>query len=280
MMPAYAQATFTQVAPFIYEGGLVYANDNTTFAMKTNAKSHALSPLLWAGQPNILAIARRWGDAFLITLATQRNSNSALNLGRKDATASIRVPGINTTTVLALTARLQGSVYVYRSDTGAADPVVYLVDGWHGASHPAYWPATTTSALEAELFSGHLAHSGASVMHTARAEGAAEGDYRGSRTHVDLQAAARLNLPVVYSIVEHGLRRNTTTATVRVRVLMRPAESEASAFASANGERLILDDSAAVKTNRGWMWHAAEVTTSDAVELSGSASVDKLELSL
>ena len=91
MMPSYAQATTSQVAPFLYEGSLVYVDGNTTFAMKTDAKSDRRSPLLWAGQPNILAIARRWEGAFLLSLAAQRNSNAALNLGNKSASAMIRV---------------------------------------------------------------------------------------------------------------------------------------------------------------------------------------------
>ena len=46
MAPSYAQAAFSQVAPFTYEGALVFADANTTFAMKTNAKTYTFSPLL------------------------------------------------------------------------------------------------------------------------------------------------------------------------------------------------------------------------------------------
>ena len=40
MMPSYAQATFTQAAPLLYEGALVFADANTTYAVKTNAKNY------------------------------------------------------------------------------------------------------------------------------------------------------------------------------------------------------------------------------------------------
>ena len=44
MMPSYAQATFTQVAPLVYEGALVFADANTTYAVKTNAKNYTYLP--------------------------------------------------------------------------------------------------------------------------------------------------------------------------------------------------------------------------------------------
>ena len=44
-MPSYAQATFTQVAPLVYEGTLVFADANTTYAVKTDAKNYTYLPL-------------------------------------------------------------------------------------------------------------------------------------------------------------------------------------------------------------------------------------------
>ena len=289
MMPAYAQATFTQVAPFVYRpGALVLADENTTLAMKTDAKSYTYSPLLWAGQPHIMAIARRFGDVFLLTLATQRNSNAKLNLPSKNATAKLRVPGLTVggmedDAVLTVTARLQGSVYVFRADT-EGPPVMYQIDSWHEASHPMYWSGpddssggenVATTTVEAELFSGHLSYRGASVMRTLRARGGGDGpgDYRGFRTYVDLGVAARLGVAIEYPLAEHGIAGGGGGGW-RVRVLMRTAAAAAAAAAAGgvvdpcclvNGVPLVpveAEGSGSSKgggdEHEGWVWHVAE----------------------
>jgi hypothetical protein len=46
MMPPYAQAVISQVAPLLYEGALVFADANTTYAVKTNAKNYTCVPYL------------------------------------------------------------------------------------------------------------------------------------------------------------------------------------------------------------------------------------------
>lgn len=90
MMPSYAQAVFTgAAAEFLYDGSLVMADENTTFAMvadnsdidaadaTSDSTNYRHSPLLWAGQPNILAIARSFESAFLITLAVHTPVNQS-----------------------------------------------------------------------------------------------------------------------------------------------------------------------------------------------------------
>jgi hypothetical protein len=288
MMPSYAQAVTSQVAPFLYEGSLVYVDGNSTFAMKTDAESDRRSPLLWAGQPNILAIARRLDGAFLLSLAVQRNSNAALNLGNTSTSAMIRVPGIYNVTgeALQLTARLQGSVYVYRNDSGSADPVVYQVDGWHEATHPAYWSATQRGAIviEAELFSGHLSRAGAAVLRTERVEGSTRLDFRGARTCVDLQYAAVAGFTVRYPLLEHGLG-SWVGRTVRVRVLMRHALQSMASDVTVNGQTVVPEDSGALPAS--WGWHVAAVSIGDdneleleLSELSGAACIDQIEIQL
>ena len=298
MMPAYAQATFTQVAPFVYDGALVLADENTTLAMKTDGKGYTYSPLLWAGQPNIMAIARRFDDVFLLTLAAQRNSNAALNLLNKNASATIRVPGLTVggvDAVLSVTARLQGSVYLFRDDTEGS-PVMYQVDSWHKASHPMYWPHDTASAgeattVEAELFSGHLSHRGASVMRTLQARGSNEGDYRGFRTYVDLGAAARLGVALEYPLAEHGIAVGGGGGC-RVRLLMRTGGRVDPCL--ANGVPLVpeVEEGGGGSSGKdgdeheGWAWHVAEgvvvgssvVLTTAGGEGGGGGWVDQLEV--
>lgn len=261
--------------------------------LRLDAWSRYYSPLLWAGQPNIIAIARRAGPVFLLTVATQKNSNAALNLVNKNATAMVRVPGLTMNgveTILTVTARLQGSVYVFRDDT-EGEPVVYQLDSWHEATHPIYWAALEQGvSLEAELFSGHLSHRGASVMRTLRAPGAANsGDFRGCRTYVDLGMAAELGFVVEYPLREHGLTAAALGDELwRVRVLMR--NSTGSTLPRVNGVALTLDVSAemnAVHHAMGdmmsateWVWYeAAGVAVDSSIVLSGVDSggwVDRL----
>lgn len=258
------------------------------------------SPLLWAGQPNIIAIARRAGPVFLLTVAVQKNSNAALNLVHKNASAMVRVPGLTMNgveTMLMVTARLQGSVYVFRDDTVAA-PVVYQLDTWHEATHPIYWPAVTSEqgvSVEAELFSGHLSHRGASVMRTLRAPGAANEDFRGYRTYVDLGVAVELGVVVEYPLREHGLAAAALGGGMWcVRVLMRSsAGSRSVALPRVNGVTLTLDTSAeanAVHHATGkmasnateWVWYVATgVVVHSSIVLTGMDSggwVDRLAL--
>ena len=338
-MPSYAQAVFTgAAAEFLYDGSLVMADENTTFAMVTDnsdidaadatsdSTNYRHSPLLWAGQPNILAIARSFESAFLITLAVhtpvnqslylashfavircrvpysseqvQRNSNAALNLVTDTAIkTAIRIPGI--TTALHLDARLQGSVYVYRNDTGGA-PLLYQLDTWHEASHPSYW-ASEGFVIEAELFSGHLSRLSASVLLTERMPGSTEGDFRGFRTSVDLSAAARTGVAIAYPLAEHGIGRGGGGGGWRVRLLMRidagqsgtETETKTATDKQAdpwcvNGVPVVLESAGGSATggdeqHEGWVWRVAEnVLIDSSVVLTGGADgggwVDQLEI--
>ena len=265
--------------------------------LRLNGRSR-YSPLLWAGQPNIIAIARRAGPVFLLTVAAQKNSNAALNLVHKNATAMVRVPGLTmdgVETMLTVTARLQGSVYVVRDDTEGA-PVVYQIDTWHEATHPIYWPAATSEhgvSVEAELFSGHLSHLGATVMRTLRAPGTTNGDFRGFRTYVDLGVAAELGIAVEYPLREHGLTALADGGgTWCVRVLMM-RNSVDSTLPAVNGVGLSLDLSAETNTiqdTRGegtssapeWVWYVAPgVLVDSTIVLTGVGSgawVDRLQI--
>ena len=71
MMPSYAQALSTQYADFFYRGTLVMSTSNTSFAM--DGSSSKDSPLLWAGAPNVLAVARELDGAYLIAVTIQRH---------------------------------------------------------------------------------------------------------------------------------------------------------------------------------------------------------------
>ena len=302
-MPSYTQASFTQVAPFLYEGALVMADENTTFAMPTDAHGYANSPLLWAGQPNVIAIARRLvdDDAFLLTLATQRNSNAAQNLLHPSASARLRVPGI--ATVLTLTSRLQGSIYVFRPADSAADgdgdgdggggdgngqPVLYQPDSWHEATHPLYWSTASApgaaTVIEAELFSGHMARRGARVMRTLRSHASVdEGDFRNFRTYIDLSAARRLGIATTYPLsTEHGVAAQVADdIRCRVRVLARWV-SPGGAELRVNGLAISASDepSHTVADAGEWVWYEARGVVGSVVSLTGSAWVDKLEISM
>jgi hypothetical protein len=143
LVPMYAQALIvTQAAEFFYEGTLVTNDPNTSFALEDDGTRG--SPLLWAGAPNVLAIARKKGDRYLLAVAIQRLSNNARNLvsmnskyprGRQ---CEVRLPGI--ATPLTVYARAQGSVYIIENAT-MPHPVITQIDEWHAASHPTRWSA-------------------------------------------------------------------------------------------------------------------------------------------
>lgn len=200
MMPSYAQAVLlTQAAEFFYAGEMVMADVNSTSAISGGASA---SPWLWAGQPNVVAVARKFDDAFLLTLAVQRYSNAALNLARPDVSVSLTVPGISRS--LNVVARLQGSVYVFRNDTGGSAPVLYQLDTWHQATHPSYWP-TETVHVEAELFEGHLGRDSSVVIHTDLGPTALHThDFRKFATYVDLSAAHSKGVNILYNLTHHG----------------------------------------------------------------------------
>jgi len=170
MMPSYAQALMTQYADFFYRGQLVRNDPNTTFAMSDGGVTG--SPLLWAGTPNILCIARRLeapsgSIAYLITATIQRLANAK---GSADTMkARLSIPGLRSPTgdryaPILFTARSQGTVGVYRNDSLTKRLVFTQLDTWHLASHPLTWPGSSPSSLgagreesalyEAELFEG------------------------------------------------------------------------------------------------------------------------------
>ena len=109
---------------------------NTTLGMDDRGASS--SPLLWAGAPNVLALARRRRSdgAHLIVLTVQRASNAKSNLGgldtrTKERKCRVLLPGVG---AVELAARPQGSVYVR-----LANGTVEQLDKWHEAGHPLTW---------------------------------------------------------------------------------------------------------------------------------------------
>jgi hypothetical protein len=176
-MPSYAQALLTQYAPIFFNGTLANATTDPHIAgggwggcasakcpqlgavrVPSKQELHQANdkaPLLWAGAANRVAIGRkRDGVAqWVFALAIQRNSNTQNN-SMLEAPATLNVKGIGHP--LRLTARLQGSVYIY-DESGASEgigPTIKQVDGWHEATHPARW--SKEMVYEAELFTGHL----------------------------------------------------------------------------------------------------------------------------
>ena len=272
MMPVYAQAMATQSAAFMYDGSLVEATPNTTMAMPYRPGS----PLLWAGAPHILAVARRLdgeGSAFLLTVTIQRLSNDAHNLGvGATATAHVAVPGIPVR--LSVVARTQGAVFVWRNDTGGK-PVLYQLDTWHLASHPLYWRTDAeVIALEAEVFEGHLdataARAIATEVHGPRTHG---GDFTAFTTWVDLAVCG--NAGVRYSVPSPRCRG------IRVRARIRGGDITAMSLGGRTLE--VMAQQHDVPISWEWVTVAADLDHSDGggqvtLTMSGTAQVDALEL--
>jgi hypothetical protein len=290
MVPAYAQGMLTQYADFLYRGELVMADENTTFAMggdtgtTVSNPSHGSSPLLWAGKPNILCVVRRMGGAYLITLAVERLSNAELNAD-VDGTwaATVSLPGDDPTTKLPikLKARAQGSVYVWRNDTGGSNssplPVVYQLDSWHEATHPMYWP-TRSMEIEAELFEGHLAavhlirteyHHDDAGINTEGSQGYGQSD--SFTTFVDLRTAG--DAGTCYT-THTGVSSN---APVAVRVRSRRGWVAIDGLEAAAAS----DGLEAGSTSSGvWVWHEAVVAIGAQLCLSGTAEVDAISIDM
>ena len=139
MMPSYAQALMTQYADFFYKGNLVKNTENTTFAMGGDDGTNG-SPLLWAGAPNVLAIARELNGDYLLTVTIQRLSNANGNLAsigklKKGRLCHVYIPGAGMVQALA---RPQGSVYICKKNNVGKFELTQ-VDAGHGAEHPLLW---------------------------------------------------------------------------------------------------------------------------------------------
>lgn len=263
MVPSFAQAVVvTTAAPFFYHGSLVMADSNASYSGEDQ------TPWLWAGQPNIVAVARAYDGAFLIALAIEKSDNAKLNLNRATASAAVSLPGV--AAPVTLTARLQGSVYVYRNDSSTNHtPSITQLDTWHLATHPSYWPSDVVE-VEAELFEGFLGRP--TVVRTERRIGAAHDlDFAGFVTHVDLGTAAAHGVPIAYNLTHHGADR-ATALSVRAR----------GGMVVVNGGdcgRIDAGDAAA-----GWQWvrvpACSQLSRGEALRLSGTAHVDRLRLFL
>ena len=197
-MPVYAQASVVSAAgDMFYKATLVVNDPNTSFAMGDDGTKG--SPLLWAGAPHVLALARKLGDSYLVVATAQKLSNNGRNLfgsGRSAVRPSaVHIPGLPTP--LLLNVRLFGTVVVV-SNTSAPKPSITQLDAWHEGTHPTRWSRGATT-YEAELFEGRfLARSAAGARHAGSdglivtetpASAAHALDFTTFTTYVDLRAA-------------------------------------------------------------------------------------------
>jgi len=272
VMPPMAQAVTTQVAEFLYKGKLLAADANTTYVDGDTAdccdgERKYNSALLWTGAPHVLAIARKLdhADAYLITMAVQKWSNAEANL---EGTAGSQVytpvsglylPGLERP-VEGLVARQQGSVYVWRNDSGTGNSTLYQVDGWHEATHPLYWQRDAF-ALEAELFRGHLTAKSSAIV-TERHDAF---DPTNWTTFVDLKRAS--------SGVSYELSRHALGAKRRLRMRMRSGR----ATVHIGGERHDLSASGSEWQMHEMRWTPGAESAAELV-LSGTAHVDAIQI--
>jgi uncharacterized protein involved in type VI secretion and phage assembly len=114
----------------------------TAFALDDDGTTG--SPLLWVGAPNVLAVARKLGDKYLlVTSIQQRMSNNARNLRSmvesrgKGRRWEVRLPGV--VSPITVYARPQGSVYVITNASSLhpgvtqLDECVVVAPGGHTA---------------------------------------------------------------------------------------------------------------------------------------------------
>eukprot|EP00040_Diaphanoeca_grandis_P024834 m.136926 g.136926 ORF g.136926 m.136926 type:complete len:1061 (-) comp29894_c0_seq1:14-3196(-) len=286
MMPSYAQAIATNYADFTYHGSLVMANENTTYAQGGD-KGDGSSPLLWAGQPNVVCIVRKLdaADVFLVTLTVQKFSNAKGNLkSPQTTTAMVNLEGFDS--AISLKARIQGSVYIIRNDTNASatTPVIYQLDTWHLGSHPTYWPADVFE-VEAELFEGHLVAAGAIITETP--QGVTVSDLYTFTTFVDLSAVGAGGITHVVQSKEVGCKSLRMLARGGDVVITVHAHNNGDDAGEGNQDRDRRDDNQVftVSTSQSQTWEWVEVvvgenTQCEKITLSGSAHVDKFQITL
>lgn len=113
-----------------------------------NDKGTKQSPLLWAGSPNVLAIARHLRGDYLVTASVMRLSNAAANLKSKGVVpAHIHLPGhIFGEKGLSFNAREQGTVGILSNSSGK--PAWIQLDSWHEDTHPLFWPSAHVHEVE------------------------------------------------------------------------------------------------------------------------------------
>ena len=299
-MPVYAQASVVSAAgDMFYKATLVVNDPNTSFAMGDDGTKG--SPLLWAGAPHVLALARKLGDSYLVVATAQKLSNNGRNLfgsGRSAVRPSaVHIPGLPTP--LLLNVRLFGTVVVV-SNTSAPKPSITQLDAWHEGTHPTRWSRGATT-YEAELFEGRfLARSAAGARHAGSdglivtetpASAAHALDFTTFTTYVDLRAA---RAPVCLRVhaPPPGPRAAATSSSSsrrrrrRVMVLARGGEvviDGVSGWARAG----LTAGTDTGEAPPGWQWLerdewavAADGADGDGglVCLSGSAHVDKVKI--
>ena len=295
LAPVYAQAAVVSAAAdYVYKGSLVLNGPNSSYAGAWGGQRDdgtKGSPLLWAGAPHVLAIARELDGSFLITATLQRLSNNARNLASSKArSCDVHVPGLTDASgevkPLRVSIRPQGSVYIYTPASHAAGgkPTLTQLDAWHLPSHFSRWPSST-ARYEAEMFEGHQTRPGKAMVATELPESAVhELDFSTFTTFVDLARAANASredgdtrdAPRCLNIhpAVPGTSPSTSDAQRRVKVLARGGTVR------VNGGR-----AASAGMAGGWVWlerrdwvvERAEVAQVK-VCLSGDAHVDAIEV--
>lgn len=136
-IPSYAQAVASRFTDFIENGTLLNVRSMPTEYMYRFRFYNNRS------DKSQLILVRKAGNRYLLYGSVQPVTNK-LNAVPEKQQVSIAVEDKN----ISFEIRKQGSMYILDL-SNPANPVFYQLDGWHEASHPAYW--SKNIELEGEL---------------------------------------------------------------------------------------------------------------------------------
>ncbi len=143
-MPAYAQAVGARAQEFLLRGDLLPGDVRNP--LKDGDRMFAFA----GGDLGTLVVVRRWEGRLLI-VATKQHGAVEGPFVLEDAPAGgggWQLGGAEPIGPLHLTARRQGSVYVY----DPAEGTLVMLDSWHEPTHPEWW--STHRRFEAEVTDG------------------------------------------------------------------------------------------------------------------------------
>lgn len=135
-VPSYAQAVAARFRDFVQDGELLNVRSMPREYMY---RYRFYSKPYIKGQ---LILVRKLGKRYLLSGSVQTPSNK-MNATPEKQNVSITVDDMQ----ISFEIGKQGSTYIL--DLSDKNPVFYQLDGWHEASHPAYW--SKNIVLEAEL---------------------------------------------------------------------------------------------------------------------------------
>ena len=134
----------------------------------------------WAQSQSVAVYARKHvSKAIYLIVGTVQPQSNMVGNAPLVVNASISIAGRR----LALEFRRQGSVYVLHNTTGTAS--LTQVDTWHEATHPSYWQDSFVFEAELHASLSSDCQRGAETV-TERRAGAAEGDFVGATTFVEV----------------------------------------------------------------------------------------------